>query len=620
MAGIDRVKEQILEKADIAEIVSQYVHLQPKSGRLFGLCPFHKEKTPSFTVNPERGFFHCFGCGKGGNVIDFVMEMETITYAEARRHLAERLGIPIPKTAGPKREHEEIDRYQVMDLAANFYAKRLQTASKALDYLQTRGLKKEDIQRFGLGYAPPEWDTLYQALKQRGVPEAVQVELGLVIPRKERAGCLDRFRDRIQFPIRNTLGRVIAFGGRTLDPKEPAKYLNSNDTPLFNKSKVLYLLDQAKESVKERGAVLVEGYMDAISLHMYGFKQTVATLGTALTKDHLAILRRYTKTFTLLYDGDEAGIRAAMRGVELFLQSSLAARVVLLPEGLDPDDFVKTRGAEALQELLDSAMEGFDFYLQQIVKRHDPATTQGKLEIVEAMTPVLAGVKEAYIRSDYIRQLALRVGSNVSQLEASVQKKLAASPPAASPAAKATLAVVKNIKPADPMAAAKEALIRLLAYHFGFITPEGMTGRSRVTLFTAEQLTEWLPARLRELHEQSPVDQILEKILQCRDNSPAANPAARMEILFPEVEERRRFISILEAEPLPQNEDDLRKMHSRLMQAIQEEIELRQQRKIVQNGGEDPLKTLQALNDLLFNSREMKKTSSNNEESDEKEP
>lgn len=620
MAGIDRVKEQILEKADIAEIVSQYVHLQPKSGRLFGLCPFHKEKTPSFTVNPERGFFHCFGCGKGGNVIDFVMEMETLTYAEARRVLAERLGIPIPKTLGPKRQHEDVDRYQVMELAANFYAKRLQTAPKALEYLHSRGLNKEDIQRFGLGYAPPEWDTLYQALKQRGVPETVQVELGLVIPRKEHAGCLDRFRGRILFPIRNTLGRVIAFGGRTLDPKEPAKYLNSNDTPLFNKSKVLYLLDQAKESVKERGAVLVEGYMDAISLHRHGFKQTVATLGTALTKDHLAILRRYTKSFTLLYDGDEAGIRAAMRGVELFMQSSLAARVVLLPSGLDPDDFVKAQGAEALQELLDSALEGFDFYVRQIVKRHDPATTQGKLEIVEAMLPLLASVKEAFIRADYIRQLALRVGSSVPQLEASVQKKLAASTPAAPPAAKTTVTMVKTNQPADPMAAVKETLVRLLAYHHGLITPEDQRSRPRIDLFTREQLTAWLPAQLRELNEQSAVDRILEKILLCQDNAPAASPAARMEMLFPELEERRRFIAILEAEPLPRTEDDLRRMHQRLMQEIQQEIIQRQQQKIIQNGGQNPLQALQAVNELLLSSRREKDPGLIRGESDEKEP
>ncbi len=620
MAGIDRVKEQILEKADIAEIVSQYVHLQPKSGRLFGLCPFHKEKTPSFTVNPERGFFHCFGCGKGGNVIDFIMELETLTYAEARRYLAERLGIPIPKTSGPRREHEEIDRYQVMDLAANFYAKRLQSAPKALEYLQTRGLKKEDLQRFGLGYAPPEWDTLYQALKQRGVPEAVQVELGLVIPRKERAGCLDRFRDRIQFPIRNTLGRVIAFGGRALDLKEPAKYLNSNDTPLFNKSKVLYLLDQAKESVKERGAVLVEGYMDAIALHTHGFKQAVATLGTALTKDHLAILRRYTKTFTLLYDGDEAGIRAAMRGVELFLQSGLAARVVLLPGGLDPDDFVKARGTEALQVMLDSATEGFDFYLQQVLQRHDSTTTQGKLEIVDAMIPLLASVKEAFIRSDYIQHLARRIGSDVSMLEASVQKKLATVPQAASPVEKTAPAVIKKPQPADPMAMAKEALIRLLAYHFGFINPEGLSIHSRIPLFTSEQLTVWLPAWLRELSEQSPVDQILEKILQCRDNSPSANPAARMENLFPEAVERRRFIAILEAEPLPRGEDDLRIMHQNLMQEIQQEIIRRQQQKIIQNGGQNPLQALQAVNELLLSSRREKESGPVRGESDEKEP
>ena len=360
----DPVKEQILEKADIIEIISAYSKLTRKGGRFFGLCPFHKEKTPSFSAHPERGFFHCFGCGKSGNSIDFIMNAENLTYGEARRYLAAKLGIPLLPYAGEKREHDEIDRYQVMDYAAQLYSRAIQKNTFAKEYAIKRGLNDTHIQQFSLGYAPEGWDNLYRAMKQKNIPDAVLSELGLTIPRKDGSSFYDRFRHRIMFPIRNTLSRVIAFGGRALDPADNAKYLNSNETPLFSKSKVLYLLDQAKNTLKDKGAILVEGYMDAISLHVFGFTQSVASLGTAITKEHVNILRRYTSDFTLLYDGDNAGINAAIRGVDIFLEMGYSPKVALLPLGTDPDDFVKKEGPEALQNLLNTATDGFTFYLQ----------------------------------------------------------------------------------------------------------------------------------------------------------------------------------------------------------------------------------------------------------------
>ncbi|MGC9326064.1 MAG: DNA primase, partial [Candidatus Hinthialibacter sp.] len=398
MADVDRVKQQILEQANIVEIVGKYVRLQNRGGRFFGLCPFHKEKTPSFSVNAERGFFHCFGCGKGGNVIDFVMEMENLTYGEARRHLAAQMGIRLDPPSGARRSHDEIDRYQLMDQAAQYFAKRLQHNQTALHYLHSREVKPEHIHHFGLGFAPNEWDGLLIEFRKRKIPEKVLEELGLIIPRKDGSGYYDRFRNRIMFPIRNTLGRVIAFGGRSLDPNDQAKYLNSNDTPLFNKSKVLYLLDKAKDVLKERGAVSVEGYMDAISLHMRGFQQTVASLGTSLTPDHIQILRRYTQNFTLLYDGDAAGIRAAMRSVELFLESGRTVRAALLPEGMDPDDYIKQYGAEAMQKYLDDSKDGFEFYIEQTSVHHDIKTMQGKLEMVEAVMPLFARIQDPLLK------------------------------------------------------------------------------------------------------------------------------------------------------------------------------------------------------------------------------
>ena len=325
------------------KIISSYSKLLRKGNRFFGLCPFHKEKSPSFSVHPERGYFHCFGCGKSGNSIDFIMDAENLTYGEARRYLATKLGIPIVSYSGEKRDHEEIDRYQVMDLAAQLYSQAIQKNTFAMEYAKNRGLSDAHIHQFSLGYAPDGWDNLCRAMKQKNIPDTVLTELGLIIPRKEGSGFYDRFRNRLMFPIRNTLSRVIAFGGRALDPKDNAKYLNSNETSLFSKSKVLYLLDQAKNVLKDKGAILVEGYMDAITLHVYGFTQAVASLGTSLTKEHVNILRRYTSDFTLLYDGDNAGINAAVRGVDIFLEMGVFPQSRSFADGCGPGRFCEKR-------------------------------------------------------------------------------------------------------------------------------------------------------------------------------------------------------------------------------------------------------------------------------------
>ena len=477
MAKTDTVKEQILNKADLADIVSSYVRLKQAGGRLFGLCPFHKEKTPSFSVHPDRQFFHCFGCGKSGNAIDFVMEVENLTFPEAKRFLAGKLGIRIEEQRGRDRPHGEIDRYQVMDIAAQLYVKWLRENQTAIDYIKSRQLTGEHARTFGMGYAPDRWDSLLHALKQRGFPEAVQSELGLIIPRKEGNGFYDRFRHRIMFPIRNTLGRVIAFGGRALRSDEQAKYLNSNDTSLFNKSRVLYLLDRAKKVIKDNGVVIVEGYMDAIALHVHGFEQTVATLGTALTKEHLAILKRYTKDCTLLYDGDAAGINAAKRGVELFFEAGQAVRVVLMPQGLDPDDFLKSRGREELQQLLETAPDGFEFYLSQILIGRNTSTPAGKSEIVNGMLPLLARISEAYIRQDYIRILADRIGSEAAVLQQSVAKALEKSVYRRMRETNDVESVpIKQVKRHSDIT--KEMLLRLLSFHYGLVTVENIEGKS----------------------------------------------------------------------------------------------------------------------------------------------
>lgn len=604
MAGADRVKEQILEQADIADIVGQYVRLQNRGGRWLGLCPFHREKTPSFTVNPERGFFHCFGCGKGGNAIDFVMAMENLTYAEARRHLAEKLGIKIETQSARPQTHAEIDRYQVMDQAAQFYAKCLLENPVAQKYLQSRELTPQHCKQFALGYSPNEWDSLLNAFRRRKIPEKVLEELGLVIPRKEGGGYYDRFRNRIMFPIRNTLGRTIAFGGRSLDPKDNAKYLNTNDTPLFNKSKTLYLLDRAKEVLKERGAVLVEGYMDAISLHARGFSQATASLGTALTMEHIHILRRYTKDFTLLYDGDSAGIKAAMRGVELFFESGHTVRVALLPDGMDPDDYIKKYGAEAMQKYLSEAGDGFDFYVSRLSQQFNPHTTQGKVDLLEAALPLFARIDDPLILKDCIVQFSRRLeNQEVSVVESAILKKLKTGKyrTHAAPNPKETAAAPSSKN--DAYAIIKEPLIRLLAFYRGFITPKSMSAR-QVSSFISPQQMDELTALLRLIDEQSLLDRILTCLLQDNAGSAGANLAARLSQLFPENEVMSRFIAVIEAEPLPGDEKELRKMLDDIHYGLHQIQEKRRRLTIMKQAKDDPKQALQAFNEIILAERQ----------------
>ena len=604
MSDHDPVKEKILEAADLAEVVSSYVRLQPRGGRLFGLCPFHNEKTPSFTVHPERGFFHCFGCGKGGNVIDFVMGVENLTYSEARRMLAERFQIPLPKQ-GPKRPHEEIDRYQVMDWSARFYAKCLQNARDALDYLQSRGLDHQQIQQYGLGLAPPGWDQLYSALKRKQLPEAVMIELGLVVPKRSGHGCVDRFRNRIMFPIRNTLGRVIAFGGRALDPDDPAKYLNSSDTPLFNKSKVLYLLDRAKSSLSEQGAVVVEGYMDALSLHAHGFEQTVATLGTSLTQDHARLLRRYTRNITLLYDGDSAGIRAAWRGVEIFLQEGISVQVAQLPPGVDPDDYVRQEGPQAMQAMLDQSREGFDFLLTESARGRDLSQMREKQAAIDAVIPALAGVPDPLMRDDSIKRLTAAFGGERPVVEKAVMQRIQqsrrrgpadeADQPPSAPAGDQEPRHIRH---------AKEGLLRLLAFHHGLILPEAMRPAERPWLFTEQEWQTLLPQHLQALQAHSRLDQLLFTLLNNRPGASHNQHAAHLDTLFPDNEDARLFLHITESEALPNNEKDLKKMTREIIETFEQEIHRRQADALLRETRADSRQALERMNEILFKSPE----------------
>ena len=346
------------------DVVSDYVTLR-KAGRNYkGLCPFHDEKTPSFSVNPERQIYHCFGCGKGGNVFSFLMEHENVTFVEAVRHIARRLNITIPDTYREREAGSEAESLaQVTRFAARFFHERLLNAGRdsiVRRYTERRGLSDETVKSFGLGYAPDSWSDLLDASRKQGIDEALLVKAGLAKTGEKRT--YDAFRKRLIFPIQAPSGRVVGFGGRTLSDEDQPKYLNSSESPIYRKSQVLYGLYQARDALRRRGRILVvEGYMDLLGLYEQGVHGVVALCGTALTREQAGLLARYGQQAFLVYDSDQAGVRATWRAIEPLVESGLWTRIVRLPEDYDPDSYVRIHGQDGFMKLVDSADSIADF-------------------------------------------------------------------------------------------------------------------------------------------------------------------------------------------------------------------------------------------------------------------
>jgi DNA primase len=373
--GDDKI-EEVRSRADIVEIVGAHVRLRRAGRNFVGLCPFHNEKTPSFSVNAERGFFHCFGCGVGGSVFNFITRVEGLTFPEAVRSLAKKYGVTLPEhdVAGPAAGEREA-MLKASEVAAEFFAHVLWNTTDgamARDYLKSRGISVETARAFMIGYAPSRPASLAKALEKRGLRDA-GVKVGLV--KKDGnvaigAETYDMFRGRVMFPIRDAQGRAIAFGGRVLDARLP-KYINSPESPLYSKARTLYGLFEARQAIsssassgKDR-AILVEGYFDVIALWQAGFKEAVAGCGTALTVEQLRVLSRYTKNVIACFDGDGAGRKASMRALEIFLQAGLLGRGIFIPSGFDPDTFVRERGAAAFAELADKSELLVDYFLSE---------------------------------------------------------------------------------------------------------------------------------------------------------------------------------------------------------------------------------------------------------------
>lgn len=422
---INRIKNV----ANIVDIVGDHVVLK-KSGRNFlGLCPFHAEKTPSFTVNAEKQIFYCFGCHTGGNVFSFMMQHEGLSFPEAVRALGNKYGIDVPDrqmTPEQKRRLSEKEMlFRVNELAMAFFRNSLHdsaTGQQAKAYLASRGMTRNIVDGHQLGYAPNRWDGLLRHLGQKKVPVELITKSGLIIPRKDKSGYYDRFRDRIMFPIFDQNEKVIGFGGRVMGDGMP-KYLNSPETPLYTKRRSLYGIQKAKQKVRKYGTVyLVEGYFDALALHLYGIHNAVATLGTALTAEHVQILKGLvgpSGKAILVYDSDQAGIKAAQRSIELFEQGFLDARILVLPDGYDPDDFLREKGPEDFHKASDRALGMIPFLIDSAIQRYG-MSLEGKVKVVSAMQESLAFVQDNIARSLYIKQLAERLDID----EAAVMEKV----------------------------------------------------------------------------------------------------------------------------------------------------------------------------------------------------
>ena len=429
-----RIPEDILQRirdaTDIVDLISEHVQLVKKGRNYSGLCPFHEEKTPSFSVDPDRQFYHCFGCGVGGNVFKFIQEIDRVTFVEAVKFLADRAGVALPERSGPSREETEAadNLYRANDLAQKYFHHLLindDVGANARTYLQTRSLTGETIERFGLGYAPPEWDALLKVAGRRGLSPQILERAGLALPRSTGSGHYDRFRDRVTFPIANLSNRTIAFGARALQPDQEPKYLNSPETLIYHKGRVLYGLADTRDAIRRQDAALVvEGYMDLISLAQAGIQHVVATSGTALTEDHCRLLARYARQVVLLFDGDAAGSTAAMRACEALLGTGLDARVVSLPSEHDPDTFVQTHGSDELLKRAENAQSVLDFYLEQLGQQHDLSSVEGKARAVERLKPLLAKPRDAVRRDLLLREVAERLSVDEQSLRHDLQASI----------------------------------------------------------------------------------------------------------------------------------------------------------------------------------------------------
>ncbi|MEE1315331.1 MAG: DNA primase [Faecalimonas sp.] len=422
----DELVEEVRQKNDIVDVISGYVKLQKKGSSYFGLCPFHNEKSPSFSVSRQKQMYYCFGCGAGGNVFTFVMEYEHFSFVEALRMLAERAGVELPQMEYSKEAKAKADLkttlLEINKLAAKYFYAQLKTpaGSTAHSYLIRRGLDEETITAFGLGYSNKYSDDLYKYLKTKGYSDELLAKAGLISV-DEKKGVYDKFWNRVMFPIMDVNNRVIGFGGRVMGDAKP-KYLNSPETEVFDKSRNLYGLNRARTSRKSY-FLICEGYMDVIALHKAGFTNAVASLGTALTAGHASLIKRYVSEVYLTYDSDEAGTKAALRAIPILREAGISAKIIRMEPYKDPDEFIKNLGAEAFEERISKARNGFLFSLEVLEKNYDMNSPEGKTDFYNEAAKRLGEFEEEIERNNYIQAVAEKYRLGYEDLRKLVAKR-----------------------------------------------------------------------------------------------------------------------------------------------------------------------------------------------------
>jgi DNA primase len=472
--------EEVRRRVDIVSLIGEYVTLK-KAGRNFlGLCPFHREKTPSFTVSPDKQMFYCFGCSEGGNAVSFLMKLNHLTFPEAIRHLAGKTGVVIPDRPLSREERErstlgeQIRR--VNGLAAGHFERALQSPAgeAAREYLRKRGIEAEAIGTFRIGFAPEGWSHLLDFLDRKGISAKLAEQAGLAVARGEERGFYDRFRGRLMIPIEDVNGHVIAFGGRVMGVGEP-KYMNSPESAVYTKGNNFYGLSRTREAIRQAGfALLVEGYFDLIALWGAGIRNVVATLGTALTRSQVDLLRRYAPRVAVVFDPDEAGRKALARSLELFLAGNVHAKAVILPDGHDPDEFVRTHGLEKMEELVTHAVPMVDYYIEEILGGRG-SLEEDRDKLREAVA-FICRIEDAVERNLFIKKVAEKLNVDQEVLKAAVERGLSHAVPTAAPMKKG------SFREPDPL--------ELSLIHMMFECPDRIPAAASKVMacFTTEEL------------------------------------------------------------------------------------------------------------------------------------
>lgn len=415
--------DEVVARNPIEDVVGQHVNLKRSGANLFGLCPFHGEKTASFSVSPDKGIYYCFGCHKGGGVINFQMEIEGLSYPDAVRALAKRAGLAVPEDEQyQSRYHQQERLWALSKEAARYFHTQLYSPAGAagLEYAQKRGMPQSTLTKFGIGFAPDSWTGLVDAMKAKGYTDQELIDAGLVTVSQKNQRIFDRFRNRLMFPIIDVRGNVIGFGGRVMDDSTP-KYLNSPETTIFNKRKNLFALNLAKKS-KLGYLILVEGYMDAIALHQYGFDCAVASLGTSLTEEHATLLSRYTEQVVLIYDGDDAGQRATQRAIPMLEKAGLQVKVLKMRDAKDPDEYLKKFGADKFKVLLEDASNRVEYQLNAIRRKYDLREDEQRVRFVQEAAELVSTLSGAVQREIYGGRVAEAAGITPEAMKMEVEK------------------------------------------------------------------------------------------------------------------------------------------------------------------------------------------------------